>query len=422
MEPTLSPETCRSVVALIIELIEDNYVLVEKAQEITNSLQTKLAGGGYDALADVHTLARAVTADLQAVSKDRHLRVWHDPEQAADIEHRKERDRPSDDETRRWMAHLRHENFGFAKVERLIGNVGYLDLRNFVESELGGETAVAAMSFLANSNAIIFDLRRNGGGSPTMIQLLTSYLYDTEPQHLNTFHFRPTDSYRQFWTFPYVPGRRMRDVPVYVLTSSYTFSAAEEFTYNLKHMGRATVVGETTAGGAHPVQRHSAAEGFVITIPFGRAINPITDANWEGTGVEPHIVVPQAQALQTAHLHALETIIENCTDDDYLSRLRWDLETVRATYTPADVDKETLSRYVGRYADRTISLIDCVLTHEFMGLGERLLPITESRFALSRLEQVEFVTGQGGTVTHLVVANFRGQRMTIPKTQSDTRS
>jgi hypothetical protein len=417
MEPTLSPETCRSVVALIIELIEDNYVLVEKAQEITNSLQTKLAGGGYDALADVHTLARAVTADLQAISKDRHLRVWHDPEQAADIERRVERDRPSDDQDQRRMAFFRHQNYGFMKVERLTGNVGYLDLRNFVESEVGGETAVAAMSFLANSNAIIFDLRRNGGGSPSMVQLLTSYLLDAEPRHLNSFHFRPADSYRQFWTFPHVPGKRMSDLPVYVLTSRYTFSAAEEFTYNLKHMERATIVGETTAGGAHPVRRHSATEGFVIAIPFGRTINPITNTSWEGTGVEPHIAVPQEQALQTAHIHALETVIERCTDNDTISWLKWDLEVARASYTPADVDKETLSRYVGRYADRTISLIDGVLTHEFMGLGERLVPITKSRFALSRLEQVEFVTGEGGTITHLAVTTYRGQHMMLPRAE-----
>jgi len=422
MKRELSLEVCRSVIQSIVSQIGENYVLVKTAEEIGHHLQAKLESDAYGTCTDVHALARAVTADLQAISKDRHLRVWHDPEQAADIERRKERDRPSDDETRRWMAHLRHENFGFARVERLTGNVGYLDMRNFFESELGGETAVAAMNYLANSNAVIFDLRRNGGGSPSMIQLLTSYLYDTEPRHLNTFHFRPTDSYRQFWTFPYVPGRRMQDVPVYVLTSSFTFSAAEEFTYNLKHMGRATVVGETTAGGAHPVQRHSATEGFVIAIPYGRAINPITDANWEGTGVEPHIAVPQAQALQTAHLHALETVIENCTDDEYLSRLRWDLETVRATYTPADVEEAVLSRYAGQFADRSIALIDGTLVHRFRGLEEELLPITESRFVVGLLERVEFVTGEGGTVTHLVVANFRGQRMTIPKTQSDTRS
>jgi hypothetical protein len=187
-------------------------------------------------------------------------------------------------------------------------------------------------------------------------------------------------------------------------------------------MGRATVVGETTAGGAHPVQRHSAAEGFVIAIPFGRAINPITDANWEGTGVEPHIAVPQAQALQTAHLHALEAVIKNCTDDDYLSRLRWDLETVHTTYTPADVEETVLSRYAGQFADRRIALIDGTLVHKFRGLEEELLPITESRFVVGPLERVEFVTGEDGTVTHVVVANFRGQRMTIPKTQSDMRS
>jgi hypothetical protein len=417
MERELSPEVCRSVIQSIMSQIGESYVLVETAEAVEHHLQAKLASGDYETCTDVHAFARAVTADMQEISEDRHLRVWYDPEQADEIAQHKEDDTPSDDQDQRRMAFFRHQNYGFMKVERLTGNVGYLDLRYFVASEASGETAVAAMNLLANSNAIIFDLRRNGGGSPSMVQLLTSYLLDAEPRHLNTFHFRPADSYRQFWTFPHVPGRRMPDLPVYVLTSKYTFSAAEEFTYNLKHMERATIVGETTNGGAHPAQWHSAAEGFVIAIPFGRAINPITNTSWEGTGVEPHIAVPQEQALQTAHIHALETVIERCTDDDTISWLKWGLEVARASYTPADVDKETLSRYVGRYADRTISLIDGVLTHEFMGLGERLIPITESRFAVSPLEQVEFVTGAGGAVTHLVATTYRGQQMTLPRAE-----
>jgi hypothetical protein len=364
----------------------------------------------------VHALARAVTADLQAISDDRHLRVWHDSEQAAALERPRKQSQRTEHETQRWLARLRHVNFGFARVERLVGNVGYLDLRNFFESELGGETAVAAMGYLANSNALIFDLRRNGGGSPTMVQLLTSYLVGSEPQHLNSFYARPADSYRQFWTFPHVPGKRMPDVPVYVLISSYTFSAAEEFAYNLKHLGRATIVGEKTAGGAHPVQRYSAGEGLIIAIPYGQAINPVTNTNWQGTGVEPHIAVPQVQALRTAHLHALETVIDQaCARDEVTSRLEWDLETARAAYDPADVEEAVLARYAGRYTNRTIALIDGRLVHTFRGLEDDLLPITESRFVVNSLEKLEFVPGEDGTATHLVVTNHRGQRFEIPR-------
>ena len=157
---------------------------------------------------------------------------------------------PTDNEAE--LAQLRRENFYFERVERLDGNVGYLDFRQFVDARLAGATAVAAMNFLSNCDAIIIDLRQNGGGEPSMIQLLTSYFFD-EPKHINSFYVRYSDSIEQFWTQAYVPGKKMPDVPLYVLTSSYTFSGAEEFTYNLKNLKRATIIGETTGGGAHPV-------------------------------------------------------------------------------------------------------------------------------------------------------------------------
>src|SRR5262249_27539808 len=143
-----------------------------------------------------------------------------------------------------------------------------------------------------HSRALIFDLRRNGGGSPNMVQLITSYLFDPEIRHLNSFYIRPMDKHIQFWTLPYVPGKRLPTVPVYVLTSGYTFSGAEEFAYNLKQMQRATLIGETTGGGANPGAPFPVHSGLIVFIPGGRAINPITQTNWEGTGVAPDMEVP----------------------------------------------------------------------------------------------------------------------------------
>jgi C-terminal processing protease CtpA/Prc len=199
-------------------------------------------------------------------------------------------------------------NFGFEKVERLDGNIGYLDLRGFFDAEAAGETAAAAMNFLGNTDALIIDLRQNGGGSPAMVSLLCSYLFAGERKHLNDLAWRGPEGERveQWWTLPHVAGKRYSDKDVYILTSKRTFSAAEEFTYNLKALKRATVVGEVTGGGAHPGGGQPINDHFAIWVPQGRAINPITKTNWEGTGVKPDTEVPANQALTTAHLAALK--------------------------------------------------------------------------------------------------------------------
>ena len=201
---------------------------------------------------------------------------------------------------------LGRQNFGFARVERLAGNIGYLDLRGFMPPAVAGETATAAMTFLASTDAVIVDLRQNGGGDPMMVAFLTSYLFGSQPVHLNDFYSRTSNETRQSWTLPYVPGRRLTSKDVYILTSSRTFSGAEEFTYNLKHRKRAIVVGETTGGGAHTVGGRRINSRFMIAVPSGRPINPVTKTNWEGVGVEPDVKVSADKALQAAHLLALE--------------------------------------------------------------------------------------------------------------------
>ena len=158
------------------------------------------------------------------------------------------------------------------------------------------------MAFLANCDALIVDLRENGGGSPEMIQLLSSYFFSGEPRHLNSFYYRLDEKTEQYWTLPYVPGANLAETDLYVLTSSCTFSGAEEFTYNLKNMKRATIIGEATGGGAHPVRLEILNDHFVMRVPYARAVNPISKTNWEGTGIEPDVQVPAGRALDQARL------------------------------------------------------------------------------------------------------------------------
>jgi len=242
------------------------------------------------------TLNMSGTDDFQAVSHDKHLRVNYSavkmPERHSDA-------KPNPEEIAQQRKEMEKMNCGFEKVEHLSGNVGYLKFDFFGDPDVCGPTAVAAMNFLANVDAIIFDLRENGGGDPKMVAFLSTYLFD-EPTHLNDLWERKGDVTHQYWTLPYVPGKLLAGKPVYVLTSHDTFSGGEEFCYNLKNLKRATLIGETTGGGAHPVSGHRIDDHFMIGVPFARAINPISKTNWEGTGVEPDIKVPAADALTTA--------------------------------------------------------------------------------------------------------------------------
>ncbi len=245
------------------------------------------------------------------MSKDKHLGVRFNPEPFPKDFNRG----PSEEQLKRMRESAALRNFGFKKVERLgAGGVGLLELEGFMPAEMIGDTAAAAMSFLANNDAVIIDLRKNGGGSPDAVILLCSYFFD-EATHLNSIYSRDTDTTRQYWSHPVVPGKKLIGKDVYVLTSNRTFSAAEEFTYNLQSQKRATIVGETTGGGAHPTRGFRVSDHFGVGVPFARSINPVTKTNWEGTGVKPDVAVPADQALLTAQLMALKKAATKYADD-----------------------------------------------------------------------------------------------------------
>jgi len=284
-----------------IAQLNEFYVFPDTAKKTADAVKAKQKKGDYDSITDGDAFAKMLTENFQEVSHDKHLRVNFSP---APMPERPEGP-PNADERARYRKDMERMNCGFDKVEILSGNVGYLKFNFFADPEVCGPTAVAAMNFLANVDAIIFDLRENGGGDPKMIAFISTYLF-SEPTHLNDLWERKGDATHQYWTLPYVPGKRLDGKPAYLLTSKQTFSGAEEFSYNLKNLKRATLIGETTGGGAHPVSGHRIDDHFMIGVPFARAINPISKTNWEGTGVEPDVKVPAADALATAQKLAAE--------------------------------------------------------------------------------------------------------------------
>ena len=303
---TLDAARRKSVIDGAIAQLKEYYIYPDGARKMADAVLAHEKAGDYDKITDGSAFATHLTDDFQAVSHDRHLHVNYAPFK---IPPEHEGGGPSPEDEARFRKELERENCGWEKVEVLPGNIGYVKFNEFAPPDWCGPTVVAAMGFLAHVDAVIFDLRGNGGGDPKMVDMVVSYLFD-KPTHINDLYYRKDDKTTQYWTLPYVPGTRLATQPVYVLTSHRTFSGGEEFCYDLKTQKRATLVGETTGGGAHPVAGHRIDDHFMIGVPAGRPINPITQKDWEGTGVVPDVSVKADDALETAEKLAGDKVRE----------------------------------------------------------------------------------------------------------------
>lgn len=294
--------TRSKVIAGVVDAL-NGYVFPNLVKPLQQTVRKREQGGEYAALNSGSAFAEKLTSDLRAVAHDKHLRVTYTADAVP---------AGSDGFADLLMSRgLDPEgaNHGFRKVERLDGDIGLLVIDAFFDPKGAGETVAAAMTFLADMQALIIDLRGSMGGMPEMVQLLCSYLFDSKPVHLNDIYLRPEDRTEQYWTLAEVPGRRFVGKPVYVLTSASTPSAAEEFAYDLKALRRATIVGAVTVGAANPAGPVRIDAHFTVWVPNGRAINPITHSNWEGVGVKPDVQIAPERALATAHAMALRSLI-----------------------------------------------------------------------------------------------------------------
>jgi hypothetical protein len=277
----LSTEFKANTIHQIVELINANYVFPEVAKSTGIELEGNLKTGEFDTIGNANDFARVLTKIVQSVNHDKHMRI---------VVNRNDgqggRDNPAP------------ANGGFREVKILEGNIGYIDMRAFLSPSIASSIADEGMKKLAGVQAVIIDLRRNGGGSPEMVQYLCSYFFDKKV-HLNSLYYRTTNQTTDYWTID-VKGKKMPKVPLFILTSNFTFSGAEEFCYNMQTRKRATLIGETTGGGANPGGSFSVNDSFSIFIPTGRAINPVTGTNWEGVGVVPEIKTASEDALDKA--------------------------------------------------------------------------------------------------------------------------
>lgn len=323
----LDASTKASTLEDLIKEMNGQYIAPDVAKKIEASLRAWMSTSEYSGLEDPKEFATKVNDLLKKEVTDAHLRFRYSENP---LPKRQRPTEPSKEELKRFNEETRFRNSGFEKVERLRGNVGYIDLVGFWSPKDMERPMEGTMKFLSNVDAMIVDLRRNGGGDPAGVQLFCSYFFDSKPVHLNDIFFRDGDKITktEYWTLKKLAGPRLPNVPVYVLTGKRTASGGEECAYDFQQLKRGVIVGESTWGGANPGSSVRLGDHFTCFIPVGRACNPYTKTNWEGAGIQPDIKVEAAKALHEAHVMALKNLIDTAKDDSRREDLKGILDEV----------------------------------------------------------------------------------------------
>lgn len=350
--PVVDADTRAEILDWICETLSSRYVDPEVARAMVDEIRARAEQGAYGGLDDADGYLHAVEQDLRAVSDDKHVGLW--PERLEDVKDEDTDYTPADLE---YVDHLRRTNYGFKKVEILPGNIGYVRIDEFAHPTLGGATAVAVMNAVGSVDALIIDLRWNGGGAG-LVNLISGYFFD-EPTRLNDVWERASGESEQGWTPEYAPGPSLSQVPLFILTSGQTFSAAEDFAYGLKHAGRATIVGERTKGGGHPVEivrmiRDDMAVAMMV--PNARSVHRVTHTSWDGVGVAPDVEAPASRALEAAYDAASQALIEHADEGPDRNRIEWASQEFHADLRPVALTLAQLGEYAGTYETRSFSV------------------------------------------------------------------
>lgn len=407
----LNAKQVKMVIDTLGRKLVDYYVFPDIGLKMDQYLKAQYRAGAYNNITSPQKLADKLYADIKTVHIDPHMGVAYNP----DFDKQRMPDKNAvqsakDDSIR--LNQLRETNFNFKKVEILPGNIGYLQFNQFVGDIKNAKPIVAAaLTFLSNTKALIIDLRTNGGGSPDMVSHIESYFFK-QKTHMNDLVDRLGKDTSVFYADPAKTDGITLSMPLYILTSNQTFSGAEDFTYGMQSVKRATVIGDTTGGGAHPVSGFPITNGLFARIPFARSLNPYTHTDWEGTGVIPDIATPWANALAKA----LETIynkrLTEATKDEEKKMISWQLNRLQATYHPFKIDTKILEQYVGIYDNGDLKLyiknggLYCQ-NKKRRNYTFELTPISNSIFAWSDNTdlEVEFIKDKNGNYTTM---NFLG--------------
>jgi hypothetical protein len=416
-QPVVDRIIRQQVVDSLAHSLLTNYIFRDTAARMGTYIRQRLKEGAYDKITDPNEFAQMLTADLHSVYKDLHMSIFYDPQFEKML-----RDTSTSDQAAAAEENIRlaaHDNFAFKKVEILNSNVGYLMFEGFFDVNAESRATVnSAFAFLKNTDALIIDLRHNGGGDPEMVRFICSHLL-LPKTHINDLFERRKDK-----TYPSVtdssgdPANYYK-MPIYILTSRRTFSGAEEFSYDLQTQHRARVIGETTGGGANPVGPETISNGFIGNIPWGRAINPVTHTNWEGVGVRPDVPAEADSALDVAMLTYFSDRIGRATDSNTVNSFIWARAMLLARMHPVHVDTALLKTLVGNFGKRTLLYKNSSLYYvNPIGLEIKLVPLSENTFKPAEDDRTKIGLGKDsrGQVIMMYVVHDDGSRVEYPRT------
>jgi len=410
----LENEEKNAIIDTLLHCFEKHYVLPGEVVLLKDSLLRKNEQGGYSEIKDQSLFLRTLSSDIRAFTKDKHIRIHYIPQS------KKNRGRYTHSILAPSLPDKEALNFYFRKIEWLNGNIGYFRFDVFADTAIAGKKAAAAMEFFSNCNAVIIDLRYNGGGEGTMIRYLSGYFLK-EPTLLLTMHFTRQDSVFESWSYPIDHTQYPKDQELYILTSSFTASAAEGFTYALKTLARATVIGETTSGAAHWVDYFFYPEmNMEIKLPVASPMSPITGTNWEKTGIQPDIVVPEYSALEQAHLMALESARSRAEDSMKIRDLDWHIAIAREKLKNEVVSGSDLAEYAGEFEMLTfLNKNGHLFWHQGKDTEYILVPLSRDHFMFHDTNDyiIKFIRDTGGNVAGFeYLVKFSEKNMYYEKT------
>jgi retinol-binding protein 3 len=416
--PALDDAALHLAVESIATIVDDEFFDAERAHSIAEALRAELQAGDFDAVTDPVDLASALSERL--AREDHHFSVQYIGLEAV-AEAMQPAPDQADEPARDPLRGMKRANFGFAEVSILPGNIGYIDMRSFAPIGPARETATAVLNFVANTDAVIFDMRRNHGGAPGMVQFLISHFLAAEPETIiNTFVSRDFETPQLMRSIADHPAGHRPDTPLVVLTSRNTGSAGEAFPYHLQALQRATIIGETTAGAGNPGGTYLTDEGYSLFVSTSSARNPVTGTNWEGTGVSPDIEVAADDALDTALLGLYDELIAANADQDEVADLGWTRDTLQATHHPVALTGGQLDHYAGSYGNRIIAVEGDHLTYMREGGSPKaLLAIGDDRFSLpgEASYQFRFIRDGDAPASRLVIEIAGGPTLSNSRTR-----
>jgi retinol-binding protein 3 len=302
------------IIESVINHVHTSYIDADRASK----LEPVLRQADFSQAVGDEAFAKAVTAVMQDVTRDQHLRLLYSAKPTPE----RKNGSPTLAEIAERQASLRAQNYGIERADRLPGNIGYLKTNFFAAAVDAAPTIAAAMTLLAYTDAMIIDLRDNGGGAADTVPLIASYLFD-ERTHLSDFYRREGNVTEQQWTYPAVVGSRYgAKKEVYILTSKATFSAAEGLAFALKNLKRATIIGETTRGGAHPSRIKRIDAHYALMVPVSTVRDSVTGRDWEGVGVSPDLPVPAEKALIKAQMIILNKMLAHTPNTEIQDEIR----------------------------------------------------------------------------------------------------